>query len=165
MFARNASLFHVTFKAMTLLVCLAECIAALSTILDAGNGRGSDGELVSIFQNRIDDTRICVGGHSFGAATAISVAMSRPVQACIALDAWMFPLLSSPTQKSLTLSPLQSATSPILFIQGETYLKWKENFCAMHSLYLSLAPGSRLVTLKRTGHHNFTDFAWYVHFM
>eukprot|EP00042_Codosiga_hollandica_P048086 m.531753 g.531753 ORF g.531753 m.531753 type:complete len:202 (-) comp57587_c0_seq2:198-803(-) len=76
----------------------------------------------------------------------------------VVYDPWMLPL-------DVQFSALHVPHQPILFQQAYLYLRWRQNFEPLLSLFRACNPASRFLTLRDTGHLNFTDMLWHASFV
>lgn len=126
-----------------------ECMATIDAVLEGAAGQGPLADLVSA---RVDKSKICVAGHSFGGATAIAVATrDSRVKTCVCLDPWHFPL-GPEHRKGLEV--------PLLVVFGEGFFLWKENFKAFNDM---MRVGDEVLTIQGAQHLTFGDIPFLVH--
>ncbi|XP_029451918.1 platelet-activating factor acetylhydrolase [Rhinatrema bivittatum] len=132
-----------------------ECTKALNLMLDINNGKTVTNVLSlpfdwSVLKDTIDISRICIMGHSFGAATAIeSLSKDTRFRCGIAMDAWMFPLKEE-------IYP--SIHQPLLFINSESFQSLN-SILEMKKLD-STAVERKMITIKGSVHQSFPDFTF-----
>ncbi|XP_074845105.1 platelet-activating factor acetylhydrolase [Carettochelys insculpta] len=132
-----------------------ECIEALDVILDINSGKRVVNVLPldfdwTLLENSIDNDRIAVMGHSFGAATAIETLSKDTRFKCgIALDAWMLPLDDEVYPR---------VHQPLLFINSEKF-QWASNVLKMKKLD-STSTERKMITIKGSVHQSFPDFTF-----
>ena len=91
--------------------------------------------LRALLAGKVDATRLVLVGHSFGAATALSLAArDARVRAVVALDTWAFPLAPEVLRSGVR------AGTPVLSLCGEGFTAWRAN---ARVLKLLLSPGHR----------------------
>ncbi|XP_006120742.1 platelet-activating factor acetylhydrolase isoform X2 [Pelodiscus sinensis] len=132
-----------------------ECIKALDLILDINSGKHVENVLPSNFdwtllKGSIDNNKIAMMGHSFGAATAIETLSKETRFKCgIALDAWMLPLDDEVYPR---------VHQPLLFINSEKF-QWATNVLKMKKLDSSDTE-RKMITIKGSVHQSFPDFTF-----
>uniref|UniRef100_A0A915PJN3 1-alkyl-2-acetylglycerophosphocholine esterase n=1 Tax=Setaria digitata TaxID=48799 RepID=A0A915PJN3_9BILA len=143
---------------------VSECIRTLHVLEELNLGvYGSDKKIEkklllgnnfawSQFKGRLDMSRICIAGHSFGGATAIAAAASSTdFFAAVVLDGWMFPI-----EKEL----LTQVRQPVLFMNAENF-QWEANVKDMLRVIES-SKRSVLLTFNEAVHYSFTDFPFLI---
>ncbi|KAK7060480.1 hypothetical protein VNI00_001245 [Paramarasmius palmivorus] len=128
---------------------------------------------------RLDE--VCLAGHSFGGCTTFSVLSSNPpegfpripITQALIYDPWLEPLpspgpmpLSSSGIKtdpdSLSSKSTLSGTETLpemLVINSEGFTLWRDHFARLEDVVKKWGPESKLLTLVRSRHHHFSDFA------
>ena len=133
-----------------------ECIATLDHITEINNGETNFAHCnidLLKFKGAIDLEKCVIMGHSFGAATSITVlSKDKRFKVGVGLDAWMFPL-DKEIYRNVT--PV-----PILFINSEGF-HWPSNVADMRKLdadALNVEVERTMVTLAGTVHQTQSDF-------
>lgn len=119
---------------------------------------GIQSELLKNIAGYLDLSNLCVGGHSFGAATAIMASqLNEKFKCCIALDPWMLPISST----MLIEAKRHVAT---LVINSDTF-HWPSNLTSLKQLMESITAKNAenssksciVVLIRNTGHHDQSD--------
>jgi len=105
-----------------------------------------------ILANRFDTNRIGIGGHSFGACTALCVTAEEPrIRCCITDDLWLTPAHQSVLQTGVPKIPM-------LFLISHQWVQWNEHQQQLKDLLAKCNhPGSLLLGIKDSRHSNFDD--------
>lgn len=111
----------------------------------------NSGQIVGIFQGRINLDQIGVFGHSTGGGAAAEVCYIDPrCKAGLAMDAWLVPYDRLMTEQGLK--------APFFFMQSESW-PHGPNTTLLLSLYKNMkAPAWRL-TIAGANHYDFTDIS------
>jgi len=133
---------------------VADCLEKLNQGADADNVP-IPAHLASVV-GRLDMSKLSVVGHSFGAATSITACQQdERFKACVAHDAWLFPLSESVATGALRV--------PTLFLNADTFeMLWPEEGNKL--LYaLTQRSRARKVSVRTFGvngtkHQNYSDF-------
>ncbi len=81
---------------------------------------------------RADVKTFGIIGHSYGGGTAVSCALNESrIQACVALDSWMYPLSDEDRIP-------KKCPSPIMFISGDEWRLHSWQVCTFHYNLLNL---------------------------
>uniref|UniRef100_A0A0W0EZD9 1-alkyl-2-acetylglycerophosphocholine esterase n=1 Tax=Moniliophthora roreri TaxID=221103 RepID=A0A0W0EZD9_MONRR len=128
---------------------------------------------------RLDD--VCLAGHSFGGCTTYSILSSNPPEGFLRIpithaliyDPWLEPLpLPGPVPLSSSgikadPAPLFSKSSSsgpefslpkMLVINSESFTLWKDHFTRLEGVVQKWGSESKLLTLVRSKHPDFSDF-------
>ncbi|TPX31030.1 1-alkyl-2-acetylglycerophosphocholine esterase [Synchytrium microbalum] len=98
------------------------------------------------FQNKLSLDNMVMMGHSFGAATAITVLQQTNNFKCgVLLDSWCY-----------AIEPTPSITVPMLSVNSETF-HWPENLQSLQHVLSGGNPNNTFVTLRGTGHQDASD--------
>ncbi|KAI9916364.1 hypothetical protein PsorP6_017830 [Peronosclerospora sorghi] len=122
-----------------------EVCSVLDAVVQLSNVAGS------VF-NKCDTSNVSIAGHSFGAATALSVAhQDTRFKKMVLLDAWMEPLDDD-------VRDGVGSCLPTLHMMSEHFLDWRPNTenTKRHARGCTHAH-SRLTWLRNTRHSNFSD--------
>ncbi|KAJ3538581.1 hypothetical protein NM688_g6497 [Phlebia brevispora] len=130
---------------------------------------------------------ICLAGHSFGAATLLTLLThpppllgtqkfpQLPVTHVIALDPWLEPLPSpgpAPLRVESSFSSQPRLPPELLVINSETFTLWKEHFPKLEDIVniwnnsaedQSNKQRAHLLTIVRCKHISFSDFGIFFH--
>lgn len=141
--------------------------------------RGNRGDTVSMdkfsewdsFKDKVDCSKVLLTGHSFGGATSLSLLANQPPQGhtqlplekVVLLDPWIEPL---PLPGTL---PVAYETRPsLLIMNSEGFTLWKDHFEMLEQLVRDWRKSgdecASLVTIARSQHHFYSDFATFVPF-
>ena len=108
----------------------------------------------------LDLSNVFVGGHSFGAATAIQSAWTQPkaFKATVLLDAWTLPIERPLVEHGI------GHEIPVYHLISEEFLKWQENMDEVRTLHQGCTHAhSQLLVLNRSAHSSFSDVAVFFH--
>jgi len=120
--------------------------------------QGKDQRIFSTLLGLMDVSNIFIGGHSFGAATAILASqdpdIAKLLRACFIHDIWAFSLPTSSLEKEVKL--------PLFSILSEQFVSWDEVEYAQRLLKNKTNNIYGSFYLQGTKHQNFSDAVhWY----
>ncbi|KAG8763090.1 hypothetical protein FRC12_008721 [Ceratobasidium sp. 428] len=151
-----------------------ECFASFRSIVDGDRGTttslGSFDHWDSL-KGQVECSKVFLTAHSFGCATSLSLLSSPPpeghaqlpIEKVVLLDPWLDPL---PLPGTLPIA--YPNRPPLLIMNSEGFTLWKEHFEMLEQLVADWRHQKHecatLVTIVRSKHHFYSDFALFVPF-
>jgi hypothetical protein len=121
---------------------------------------------------RVDASRACVMGHSFGGATAAVAARQMPLKAVVLLDAWQWPLGRGSSHLPVedegdssdagSYCPSIPLPCPALLFESDAFLGDRDAFCAFNgrmSSAMALSSPTCWKVVAQVGHYEYADMS------